>query len=107
MTMRGDIFEMRTNTAARGHEQAGERYAVVLQSDALPLSTVVAAPTSTGSWEASFHVPIEFRGRRSRVLVEQMLAIDPERRFGRRVGRVSVSEQLDIDRALKVVLGLF
>lgn len=105
--MRGDVFELRANPQAKGHEQKGRRFAVVLQSDTLPLSTVVAAPTTTGSWGASFHPEIELSGRSSRVLIEQMICVDPAIRFGRKVGRVSPAEQLDIDRAVKLVLGLF
>ncbi|MGQ0465590.1 MAG: type II toxin-antitoxin system PemK/MazF family toxin [Sporichthyaceae bacterium] len=90
-----------------GHEQRGPRYAVVLQSDALALSTVLAAPTSTGSWPSDFHPEIEVAGRRTKVLVEQTQAVDVERRLGTRVGRVSIEEQAEIDRALLTVLGLF
>ncbi len=50
---------------------------------------------------------VEFEGQRSRVLLEQLQAIDPERRLGRYVGRVSGEEQQEIDRALTLVLGLF
>jgi mRNA interferase MazF len=105
--MRGDIFELRANPNAKGHEQLGRRYAVVLQPDALSLSTVIAAPTSTHSWDASFHPKVEFNGQSSRILIEQMLAVDPAIRFKRKVGRVSPTEQIDIDRAVKLVLGLF
>ncbi|MGQ0626191.1 MAG: type II toxin-antitoxin system PemK/MazF family toxin [Sporichthyaceae bacterium] len=104
--MRGDIHQLRTNPHAVGHEQKGPRYAVVLQSDALPLSTVIAAPTSTGSWTSSFHPQITVKGLRSKVLVEQLQAVDVERRLGRKVGRVSPAEQADIDDALKLTLGL-
>jgi len=105
--VRGDIYELKANPRGKGHEQQGRRYAVVLQSDALPLSTVLAAPTTTGSWDTSFHVEIELNGQRSRVLLEQMTALDPTQRFGRKVGRIGMDEQAEIDRALKLVLGLF
>lgn len=105
--MRGDIYELRANPHAKGHEQQGRRYAVVLQSDELMLSPVLAAPTSTGAHEASFRPEIMFNGQQTRVLVEQVLAVDPEKRFVRKVGRVSPIEQIDIDRAVKLVLGLF
>ena len=105
--MRGDIFELRANPQAKGHEQQGPRYAVVLQSDTLPLSTVVAAPTTTGSWGTSFHPEIKFSGQSSRVLIEQMICVDPNHRFGRKVGRISPAERDEIDRAVKLVLGLF
>ncbi|MPZ64504.1 MAG: type II toxin-antitoxin system PemK/MazF family toxin [Pseudonocardiaceae bacterium] len=104
---RGDIYQLRANPQARGHEQRGRRYAVLVQSDALMLSTVIAAPTSTGSWTSSFHPEIGIEGQRSRVLLEQLQAIDPQRRLGRYVGRVSPEEQHEIDHALNLVLGLF
>ncbi len=105
--MRGEIYELRANRHAEGHEQRGRRYAVIIQSDALLLSTVVAAPTSTGSWTSSFHPEIEVAGRRTKVLVEQLQAIDAERMLAHKVGEVSVDEQREIDRALALVLGLF
>lgn len=106
--MRGDIHELRANPHAQGHEQKGKRYAVVLQSDSLQqLATLVAAPTTTGSWGSSFHPVIELDGRRTRVLVEQIQAVDGEKRLGRKVGRLSVDEQHEVDQALRLVLGLF
>ena len=105
--MRGDIYELRANPHAKGHEQQGRRYAVVLQSDTVPLSTVIAAPTTTHSWGASFHPEVELNGRSSRILIEQMVCVDPAIRFNRKVGRASPAEQADIDRAVKLVLGLF
>lgn len=105
--MRGEVYELRNNPHSKGHEQRGKRYAVVVQSDALALSTVIAAPTTTGSWGAAFHPEIDLLGTRTRVLVEQAQAVDVERRFGRLAGRVTAAEQSDIDKALKLVLGLF
>lgn len=49
--MRGDLYRLKAPRDSRGHEQAGQRYAAVLQSDDLPLSTWVIAPTSTGRRE--------------------------------------------------------
>jgi mRNA interferase MazF len=71
------------------------------------VSTVVTAPTSTSARDASYRPEVKIMGRRSKVLVEQMQSIDPQRRLGRKVGRVSPAEQLDIDHAVKLVLGLF
>ena len=44
----------RAPRANRGHEQRGTRFAVVVQSDSLPLSTLLVAPTSTSARAASF-----------------------------------------------------
>jgi mRNA interferase MazF len=105
--MRGDIYRLRANPHAKGHEQRGHRFAVVVQSETVVMSTVVAAPTTTGSWDGLYHPEVAIDGQRSRILIEQMLAVDPEKRFGDRVGRVTPAEQEDIDRALRIVLGLY
>ncbi|MGH9070959.1 MAG: type II toxin-antitoxin system PemK/MazF family toxin, partial [Acidimicrobiales bacterium] len=68
--MRGDLYSLKAPKGVRGHEQAGPRYAVVVQSDDLPLSTWIIAPTSTGLRQASFRPEIEIRGTRTAVLVE-------------------------------------
>jgi mRNA interferase MazF len=64
------------------------------------------APTSAGAFPASYRPEIEIAGRRTRVLIEQLRAIDPSR-LGRRVGTVAHGEMRSIDEALKLVLGLF
>lgn len=105
--MRGDVYRLRSPRDARGHEQTGARYAVVLQSDDLAaLSTWVVAPTSTGRRAATFRPEIEIDGVRTRVLVEQLTAVDPEVRLGEYAGRLGSTEMAAIDRALVAVLGL-
>lgn len=89
-----------------GHEQAGARFAVVLQSDDLPLSTWIVAPTSTGRRPASFRPSIEIDGVKTRVLVEQLTVIDPERRLGEFAGRLSATELAAVDAVLLAVLAL-
>lgn len=103
--MRGDVYELLAPRNARGHEQRGNRYAVVVQSDLLPLSTWLVAPTSTSARPATFRPEIELGDKTTRVLVEQTAAIDPER-LGRQVGHLSGQEMAEVDRALRVVLGL-
>lgn len=103
--MRGDVHKLRNPRDTRGHEQQGTRYAVVVQSDLLPLSTWLVAPTSTSARPASFRPEIELNGRATRVLVEQTTAVDPTR-LGDRVGRLALHEQHEVDNALRVVLGL-
>ena len=103
---RGEVFRLRAPRGARGHEQAGQRYGVVLQAEALlGLSTVVIAPTSTRALPASFRPEVEIGGERTRVLVEQLGAIDPSR-LGESRGLLARDELNDVDRALTIVLGL-
>jgi mRNA interferase MazF len=102
---RGDVYELRLPRGV-GHEQHGRRLGVVVQSDAtLPRSVVLIAPTSTSARAASFRPIVEIADRRTRVLVEQVGAVDLGR-LGDPVGRVTVEEQWQIDAALLTVLGL-
>ncbi|MDN5798323.1 MAG: type II toxin-antitoxin system PemK/MazF family toxin [Intrasporangium sp.] len=104
--MRGDLYRLKAPKDARGHEQAGARYAVVVQSDDLPLSTWIIAPTSTGRRPASFRPEIEINGIKTRVMVEQLTVIDPQVRLGDFAGRLSSGEMRAVDSALQVVLAL-
>jgi mRNA interferase MazF len=102
---RGDVHRFRTPKGV-GHEQHGERYGVVVQSDdMLPRSVVVVAPTSRSAKPASFRPEVEVAGVATRVLVEQLGAVDVQR-LGRRVGRLTVEEMWAVDDALSVALGL-
>jgi mRNA interferase MazF len=103
--MRGDIYRLRAPRDAQGHEQKGARYAVVVQSDDL-LSTLLVAPTSTAARPASFRPAIELDGVTTRILVEQTAVVDPETRLGEFAGRLSAAELRTVDAALAVVLGL-
>ena len=102
---RGDIYRVRL-PARRGREQHGARYAVVVQADELlGLSTAIVAPTSRSAGAAIFRPQIELRGERTRVMVEQLRALDTER-LDDHAGRLSAAEQRAVDEALELVLAL-
>ena len=102
---RGDVYRV-ILPGRRGREQRGARYGVVVQADELlGLSTVVVAPTSQSANAATFRPEVEIAGEMTRVLVEQLRAVDLER-LGRPAGRVTPAEQVAIDEALELVLGL-
>lgn len=103
--MRGEVFRLNAPQGSRGPEQSGSRYAVVVQSDQLPLSTWLVAPTSTSARAASFRPEVEIGGVNTRVLVEQTAAVDPGR-LGKSVGFLSFDEVRRVDAALRVVLDL-
>lgn len=103
--MRGEVYRLRVPREARGHEQAGSRYAVVVQSDELPLSTWLVAPTSRSARPASFRPEVEIAGRTTRVLAEQTAAVDPTR-LGERAGLLSFDELRRVDAALRLILSL-
>jgi mRNA interferase MazF len=102
---RGEVYRVRL-PPKRGHEQAGPRYAVIVQADELlALSTAIVAPTSRSAAPATFRPEITLDGQTTRVLVEQVRAVDLQR-LGEVAGRLSLSEQLALDDALRTVLGL-
>lgn len=103
--MRGDVYELRAPRGARGSEQQGRRFGVIVQSDDLLLSTVIVAPTSTSARPTSFRPSIEVRGQSTLVLAEQTTAIDPQR-LGPWAGRLTHRELTEVERALRLVLAL-
>jgi mRNA interferase MazF len=104
--MRGDIWELRAPRDAQGREQRGKRYAVVVQSDDLLLSTLLVAPTSTNARASSFRPEITLDGTTTRVLVEQTAVVDPGIRLGRFAGRLTPDEVSAVDTALATLFGL-
>jgi mRNA interferase MazF len=103
--VRGEVFRLLAPRGTRGHQQSGSRYAVVVQSDQLPLSTWVVAPTSTSARGASFRPEVEIGGINTRLLAEQAAAVAPSR-LGKSVGFLSFDEMRRVDAALRIVLDL-
>jgi mRNA interferase MazF len=102
---RGDVYRFKIPKGL-GHEQQGIRYGVVLQADEfLPRSVVLVAPTSTSARPASFRPEVEVNSESTRVLAEQLGAVDV-RRLGKHVGRLSVEHLWSVDEALTTILGL-
>jgi mRNA interferase MazF len=103
--IRGEVYRVRPPRGT-GHEKHGQRYGVVVQAnELLPRSVVLIAPTSTSARSASFRPEIEIAGQPTRVLVEQVGAVDTSR-IGELVGVVTPEEAWGIDDALRTVLGL-
>jgi mRNA interferase MazF len=102
---RGDVVEL-TLPKGVGHEQFGRRFGVVVQSTAmLERSVVLIAPTSQSALNATFRPVIRVLGGSTKVLVEQLGAVDV-RRLGKTVSRVSIDEMWSIDDAFRRVLDL-
>jgi mRNA interferase MazF len=102
---RGDVVELRLAKGV-GSEQRGRRFGVIVQSDALlPRSVVLVAPTSTAAREATVRPIIEILGDRTKVLVEQISALDVSR-LGERIITLHGDAMWAIDDALELVLGL-
>ena len=102
---RGDVLTLRLPKGT-GHEQHGRRFGVVVQADALlPRSTVLVAPTSRSAKPATFRPEITVDGTSTRVLVEQLGAVDISR-LGDPAGHLTAPEQWAVDAALLTVLDL-
>jgi mRNA interferase MazF len=102
---RGDIYRIRF-PPSRGREQSGPRYGVIVQADVLlGLSIAMVAPTSRRAAPATFRPEIELREEPTRVLVEQLRAVDVER-LEEFAGRLTPTEQQALDDALALVLDL-
>ncbi len=102
---RGDIYRLKVPKGI-GHEQHGDRYGVVVQAEEfLPRSVVIVAPTSRSAKQASFRPEVDVEGQRTRVLVEQVGAVDASR-LGELSGHLSPEELWGVDEALATVLGL-
>jgi mRNA interferase MazF len=102
---RGEVFRFKVPKGV-GHEQQGERFGVIVQSDSmLPRSVILVAPTSRSARPASFRPEVSIAGTTTRVLVEQLGAVDAQR-LGRRVARLAAEEMWAVDEALVTVLGL-
>jgi mRNA interferase MazF len=104
--VRGEILRLPMPRGARGHEQRGARFAVVVQADeSLELSTVLVSPTSTSARPASFRPTITLDGAQN---------TGPNRAdHGRRstatrrsAGRLNADELRTVDEAVMLVLGL-
>lgn len=78
---------------------------VVQADELLPRSVVLVAPTSRSARPASFRPEIDIDNVSTRVLVEQVGAVDAGR-LGNLVGHVTPEEMWGIEDALVTVLGL-
>jgi mRNA-degrading endonuclease toxin of MazEF toxin-antitoxin module len=103
--VRGDVFEL-TLPKGRGHVQHGRRFAVIVQADqTLGTSTRIICPTSTAVRPASFRPTIRIGDTTTRVLCEQVGAVDAQV-LTRHVGHLALDEIRNVDAGLELVLDL-
>lgn len=105
--MRGAVHRLRADRRARGHEQTGPRYAVVLQASRFDLvSRWIVAPTSTGARSMVVRPDVDWGAGPTRVLCDALTAVDPGVHLGEQVGHLTHSEQQLVDLALALLLDL-
>lgn len=105
MIFRGAIYEIKAAPGAKGHEQQGRRYAVIIQSDRFASSLITVALTSASAGPAVYRPEIEFDGVRTRILTDQLYSVAPAR-LGAFKGSLEGDEMGELDRALMLKLGL-
>jgi len=109
---RGELFWVDLNPA-RGSEQAGRRPVLVIQNDIgnEMAPTVIIAPLTTKSFSKPYPINVNVpRGvaglaENSTVLLSQIRTID-KTRLGPRIGRLPASYIKQVDRAIRISLGL-
>lgn len=88
-----------------GMSSADRAMRVAIQSDMIRLSTLIVASTSTSAQPATFRPSIERDGTVTRILVDQMRAVDATR-LGDFAGRLDPDERDELDQAVRLVLGV-
>ena len=103
---RGDVYRIAFGEA-RGHELKGPHYAVVVQSDAYPLSTLLVVPLSSSAQPAAWRAPVQIAGQQTYALVEQARAVDVQSRLREWICNIAGSEEMaQIDEELAAILGI-
>jgi mRNA interferase MazF len=108
---RGEIWSVNLSPT-RGHEQAGQRPALVVSVDTFnqgPADLVIVAPLTTRDRGISLHVPVDppegGLKQRSVVKCDNIRAVSKQR-LGHRWGRVSPEIMAEVEDRLRVLIGL-
>lgn len=105
LVTRGDIYRVMFGQT-KGHEIKDPHYAVVVQSDVYPLSTVLVVPLSSSASPAPWRVPVDIQGTRAYALVEQLRAVDTESRLREWICNIAGTQEMaQIDEELSMILG--
>lgn len=105
--MRGEVYRLRRPRDARGHEQAGERFAVVVLATRFAnLGQWLVVPTSTRAQDAGFRPQIRVGGVTTLAPCDALVAVDPISRLGAQVDYLSAGALAEIDEALRLLLDL-
>jgi mRNA interferase MazF len=101
---RGDVYRVRL-PRGRGREQQAPATRWWCRRTTFSASTTLVAPTSRSALAASFGPEVQVGGESTRVMVEQLRALDVQR-LGNCAGRLEAEEMRDVDEALSLMLAL-
>ena len=103
--IRGAVYRIDLGQA-RGHEQRGRRFALVVSPSESPLPIVTVIPTSTSA-QPSIHRPeLEIAGRPTRMLIDHVRSIDTDYLVGDPVDYLSHDQMTKVELALAHYLGI-
>ncbi len=108
LVRRGDIYRI-AFAETRGHEITGPHYGIVVQADLYQgLSTALVVPISSSIGRpAPHHVRLTVEGRRGYALIDQLRAMDVEKRLREFITNIAESSVMgQIDQELLLILGL-
>lgn len=108
LVRRGDIYRI-VLSETKEHETAGPHYGIVVQADLYQgLSTALIVPVSSSiRHPAPHHVPLVVQGKKGYALVDQLRAVDIEKRLREFIENIADSSvMLQIDQELLLILGL-
>ncbi|MEU7855786.1 type II toxin-antitoxin system PemK/MazF family toxin [Nonomuraea sp. NPDC049141] len=104
--IRGAIYRVDLGDAKRGHEQRGRRHGLVLSPADMSWSVVTVIPASTSAQATVFRPEVEFGGRRTKLLVDQIRTIDANFIHGEPVYYLGRDELAEVEHAVTLYLGL-
>jgi len=104
MVIRGAVYEANLG-APRGHAQGGRRLGIVVSPSKFPWSVATIVPTSTSATPSVFRPELEFLGRATRVLTDQITTIDTDYLSVEPVDYLTRDQLAEIDHALAHYLG--
>jgi mRNA interferase MazF len=104
--IRGAVHPIDLGDAKRGHEQRGRRLGIVINVEQKAWSTVTIIPTSTRAAAAIFRPELVIAGRETRILIDQIRAIDVSYVDGELVDYLSRDDLAQVEHSLSFYLGL-
>jgi mRNA interferase MazF len=108
---RGDVFMVNLDPTI-GHEQAGQRPALIVSDDLLnhsPTGLIIIAPITGTDRGIPAHVRVaahEGGLTKASVIMADQIRTVSRQRLGRRLGAISPATMTEVDVRLRLVLGL-
>jgi mRNA interferase MazF len=104
--IRGAVYPVDLGEAKRGHEQRGRRLGLVISIEQSAWFTVTILPTSTSAQAAIFRPDVVIAGRHTKILIDQIRAIDTRYVSGELVDYLSRDDMAQVEHCLSRHFGL-